>query len=140
MSAHSTRVANWLRRTDYLVDFCERKIPRPGCPFPVSKDLFGLFDLMVIPPTGSVIGIQVTGESQRSHHIRKYEQDPQLALALRRWTATGNRFQLVQVRKRGFRYEWKRIWLVMDGDQVGYKESEWEKPHGGGEEREYAEM
>jgi hypothetical protein len=65
----------WCRLQKWIVDIAERSIPMK--PFPIKKDLFGLFDLVAIEKhqyRGLVVHfIQTTSATHRSHRLKKME-------------------------------------------------------------------
>ncbi len=87
------RSLNHLRSEGWTADKCEQKIVRPGRPFPITRDLFGLFDILAFQQGfPGVLGVQCTTPGAGSKHRKLYRDDPERAAAALDWIACGNSF------------------------------------------------
>jgi len=87
----TARTIKMLREAGHLADNVERRIPHTN----ITKDLFGFMDVIAIEGA-SVVGIQCT---TMSHHANRREKAKALP-ALRRWLATGAKFEVWSWRPR----------------------------------------
>jgi hypothetical protein len=56
----TARTLKHLRELGYLADVTEHRVPMPGAPFPVLRDLFGVIDILAIP--GPTLGADGPGD------------------------------------------------------------------------------
>lgn len=70
----------YLKGLARIPDIAERKLVRPG-QFPITKDLFGLFDIVYVEPAGPVIGfVQTSSWGGKRARIMRLEQDNRLVM------------------------------------------------------------
>jgi hypothetical protein len=73
----------------WTVDRCDRTIPHCF----ITKDLFGIFDLIAMSPVRGIMGIQVTGGTSTSNfhaRVAKIKAEPRAGI----WLASGGRIQV----------------------------------------------
>ena len=78
-----------LESEGWTVDRCDRTIPHCF----ITKDLFGMFDLLAVSPGRGILGIQVTGGTSTSNfhaRVEKIKAEPRHAI----WLASGGRIQV----------------------------------------------
>lgn len=76
----------FLESDGWTVDNCDRWIPHTF----ITKDLFGMFDLIAISPHRGIMGVQVTGGTSNSNfnaRVSKIKANPALGI----WLASGGR-------------------------------------------------
>jgi hypothetical protein len=86
----------FLRRAGYLVDVCERWVPRAN----VRRDLFTVIDVVAITVGKPILGVQATSLANVSARVKKARECPALAV----WLRTGARFQVFGWTKRHGRW------------------------------------
>jgi hypothetical protein len=82
-TAHLQRSKKYLEQFG-LVDKAEHYVAIPGRKFGVTKDLFGIFDLIFVSPNG-IVGVQVTSSGAVTAHKQKIES----AVVTKKWLAAG---------------------------------------------------
>lgn len=65
----TARTLDYLRKQGYIVDTCERWIPRTK----IRKDLFGCIDVMAVGVGKAILAIQTTDGSNHSHRVAKIQ-------------------------------------------------------------------
>ncbi len=84
-----------LEADGWIVDKCERRIPHCF----ITKDLFGMFDLMAMSPSRGIMGVQVTaGASTSNFHKRVDKIKAEARHAI--WLAAGGRIRVMSWEKR----------------------------------------
>lgn len=64
-----------LEKLGFTVGKVEQRLPMPGRPFGLTRDLFGFADLMAFKP-GRVLLVQATDHTSFSAHVKKIEAEP----------------------------------------------------------------
>lgn len=86
------RTIKLLRDEGFQVDVVERRIPRCF----ISKDLFGMFDLVAVrSDLPGVLGVQATSGSNHAARVKKVKGNPILSV----WLQAGNRAEVISWKK-----------------------------------------
>jgi hypothetical protein len=72
------RTLRELRDQGRVCGIVERRIPaRPGMPYGITKDLFGIIDIIALDPERGVVGVQSTGTAFAEHERKLLEEKTQ---------------------------------------------------------------
>lgn len=86
-----------LRRAGYFAEVVERRLPKVF----VTKDLFGLADILAFNEGLDVVFVQTTDGTHVAAHVTKVEEDPKVLETLKAWLRGGRRFEIHGWLKRG---------------------------------------
>lgn len=69
------RTIRELRNQGRKCAIVERRIPAgPGIPFGITKDLFGIIDIIALDPERGVVGVQSCGQDFSAHERKLFEE------------------------------------------------------------------
>ena len=104
MRSPTQRSLKLLREQGWVVDIVERRVG------PVTKDLFGIFDLVAVhPEEGYVLAVQTTTSSHFASRRKKMEGSPHLDT----WLRTGSVAELHGWVKRGATWHCRRLHHIL---------------------------
>ncbi len=111
-NTHIARSRNYLEQFG-VVDKTEHYIAIPGRKFGCTRDLFGIFDLMLVTTLAyDIIGVQVTSSTNISVHKQKIEN----ATVTMPWLLGHGSIHLHLWKKKSNKWLLKRAMLVVGAD------------------------
>lgn len=98
------RSLKFLRELGAMAEVVEKRIPRVH----ITKDLYGLFDVLAVDDLPGCLGVQTTTMSNQAARVAKI-QSPELRKNVEKWLAAGNRISVHGWGKQGPRGS-RKLW------------------------------